>query len=152
VALMSPVEILFQFTGDRTQGQQITVRLDADGKYSTVEDEALLGNYEADTDEDDDASDSAEAGSPDSTEQHQTAPNSTEQHRTAPNSTEQHGAQASQNLPASGAGQGAGDADMHMNFSNQAGAANGPGNPLGTDGDGMLGTASPLAPDWSPTI
>eukprot|EP01046_Picozoa_sp_COSAG06_P007811 COSAG06_NODE_388_length_16429_cov_129.962094_2_plen_119_part_00 len=29
VAVMSPVEILFQFTGDRTQGQQITVRLDA---------------------------------------------------------------------------------------------------------------------------
>jgi len=108
VAVMSPVEILFQFTGDRTQGQQITVRLDADGKYSTVEDEALLGNYEADTDEDDDASDSAEAESPDSTPT---------------------GAQASQNLPASGAGQGAGDADMHMNFSNQAGAANGPGNP-----------------------
>ena len=53
---MSPVEILFQFTGDRAQGQQITVRLDSDGKYSTVEDEALLGNYEADTDEDDDAS------------------------------------------------------------------------------------------------
>jgi hypothetical protein len=64
VAVMSPVEILFQFTGDRTQGQQITVRLDADGKYSTVEDEALLGNYEADTDEDDDASDSAEMETP----------------------------------------------------------------------------------------
>ena len=30
VAVMSPVEILFQFTGDRAQGQQITVRLDAD--------------------------------------------------------------------------------------------------------------------------
>ena len=74
-------EILFQFTGDRAQGQQITVRLDADGKYSTVEDEALLGNYEADTDEDDDASDSAEAESPNSTEKHRTAPSSTEQHR-----------------------------------------------------------------------
>eukprot|EP01046_Picozoa_sp_COSAG06_P001897 COSAG06_NODE_63_length_26848_cov_29.983476_18_plen_159_part_00 len=41
---------------------------------------------------------------------------------------------------------------MHMNFSNQAGAANGPGNPLGTDGGGVLETTSPFAPDWSPTM
>eukprot|EP01046_Picozoa_sp_COSAG06_P096672 COSAG06_NODE_42780_length_378_cov_1.290323_1_plen_32_part_01 len=32
---------------------------------------------------------------------------------------------------------------MHMSLSNQAGAANGPGNPLGTGGDGVLGMKSP---------
>eukprot|EP01046_Picozoa_sp_COSAG06_P104736 COSAG06_NODE_50947_length_315_cov_0.861111_1_plen_68_part_10 len=43
---MAPIEILYQFNSDRSQSQQITVRLDSTtGEYSTVDDTTVLENY-----------------------------------------------------------------------------------------------------------
>ena len=62
-AVMAPIEILYQFNSDRSQSQQITVRLDsATGEYSTVDDTTILHNYggvDSDDDDDEDVDDSS---------------------------------------------------------------------------------------------
>eukprot|EP01044_Picomonas_judraskeda_P023581 COSAG03_NODE_6226_length_1094_cov_9.098492_1_plen_223_part_00 len=62
-AVMAPIEILYQFNSDRSQSQQITVRLDsATGEYSPVDDTTILHNYggvDSDDDDDEDVDDSS---------------------------------------------------------------------------------------------
>ena len=46
-AVLAPIETLFRFENDRSQGQSIIVRQNSDGTYTAVDDPADLANHYA---------------------------------------------------------------------------------------------------------
>lgn len=56
-AVMAPVEVLFQHSADRSRGQSIVVKQNADGSFSAVDDVEILANHDVATSDEDTSSD-----------------------------------------------------------------------------------------------
>ena len=129
-AVMAPIEILYQFNSDRSQSQQITVRLDsATGEYSPLDDTTILHNYggvDSDDDDDEDVGDSSTVDDSDDGDQtgsvgSDSCTDSQRAGQTTPRA-------APSSRPASVS------PDGHMNYANQLGA-------MSVDSDGPFSDA-----------